>query len=62
MLQFSLCQNRVLCLEELGSGLYQTSFLPPSAGQWRTLLSVPLVNALGVVEGVLICASVRLLS
>ncbi|RBH52969.1 MULTISPECIES: sigma 54-interacting transcriptional regulator [Pseudomonas] len=61
LLQFSLCQNRVLCLEELGSGLYQTSFLPPSAGQWRTLLSVPLVNALGVVEGVLICASLRLL-
>lgn len=59
LLQFSLCQNRVLCLDSLGDGVYQTGFLPPSSGQWRALLCVPLSNSQRVVEGLLICASLK---
>jgi len=59
LLQFSLCQNRVLCLDSLGDGVYQTTFLPACAGQWRALLCVPLSNDQGVVEGLLVCASLQ---
>ncbi|EIK93170.1 Fis family transcriptional regulator [Pseudomonas sp. M47T1] len=59
LLQFSLCQNRVLCLDSLGDGVYQTAFLPAAGGQWRALLCVPLCNEQGVVEGLLICASLK---
>lgn len=59
LLQFSLCQNRVLCLDALGEGIYKTTFLPAVNDAWRSLLCVPLGNAEGAVEGLLICASFR---
>ncbi len=61
LLQFSLCQNRVLCLDSLGDGLYSSSFLPASGDTWRSLLCVPLNTASGEVGGLLICASPRAL-
>jgi sigma-54-dependent transcriptional regulator len=61
LLQFSLCQNRVLCLDSLDDGLYSSNFLPASGDAWRSLLCVPLNNAAGEVGGLLICASPRAL-
>ena len=57
LLQFALCQNRAVCLGELSSSLHETSFLPPRASPWQSLLCVPLVNHKQAVEGVLLCAS-----
>lgn len=57
LLQFALCQNRAVCLGELSSSLHETSFLPPMATPWQSLLCVPLVNHKHAVEGVLLCAS-----
>lgn len=59
LLEFCLCQNRVISLDTLTEGLYQTGFLPDNTDAWRTLLGVPLCNREGVVEGLLICASVQ---
>ena len=59
LLQFALCQNRVVCLEELGGSLHETSFLPPSTTQWQSLLCVPLINQQKAVQGLLVCASRR---
>ncbi len=59
LLQFSLCQNRVVCLSGLSSGLYETSFLPSQAQPWESLLCLPLVNEQGAVKGILLCASAR---
>jgi len=57
LLQFALCQNRVLCLAELSGSLHETSFLPTLATPWQSLLCVPLVNRQKAVEGLLLCAS-----
>ena len=57
LLQFSLCQNRAVSVESLGSGLYPTDFLPACARGWDSLLCVPLVGESDVVEGLLVCAS-----
>ncbi|KAF0864224.1 sigma-54-dependent Fis family transcriptional regulator [Pseudomonas sp. LD120] len=57
LLQFALCQNRVLYLADLGSGLYQTDFLPDAGDPWHSLLCVPLTSTLGAVQGLLLCAS-----
>ncbi|WPN45371.1 sigma-54 interaction domain-containing protein [Pseudomonas sp. P8_241] len=59
LLQFSLCQNRVVSLEGLSSSLHETSFMPPQASPWQSLLCVPLVNQLKAVKGLLLCASHR---
>ncbi|MBK5353411.1 sigma 54-interacting transcriptional regulator [Pseudomonas sp. TH41] len=59
LLQFALCQNRVVCLSELSGSLHETSFLPPQATPWQSLLCVPLVNQQKAVEGLLVCASRR---
>lgn len=59
LLQFALCQNRVVSLGELSVSLYETSFLPPQATPWQSLLCVPLVNHQKSVEGLLLCASRR---
>ncbi len=59
LLQFALCQNRVVSLGELSGSLHETSFLPPQATPWRSLLCVPLVNQQKSVEGLLVCASRR---
>ena len=56
LLQFALCQNRVLCLNALSSSLHETSFLPAGVA-WQSLLCVPLVNQKQSVAGVLLCAS-----
>ena len=37
LLQFALCQNRVLCLNALSSSLHETSFLPAGVA-WQSLL------------------------
>ena len=59
LLQFALCQNRVVCLDDLGGSLHETSFLPASFAAWQSLLCVPLVNGQKAVEGLLLCASRR---
>ncbi|MFS2159548.1 sigma-54 interaction domain-containing protein [Pseudomonas sp. Pseusp122] len=57
LLQFVLCQNRVVCLEGLSASLHETTFLPPLALAWQSLLIVPIVNQQKAVEGLLLCAS-----
>ncbi|PNY78761.1 sigma-54 interaction domain-containing protein [Pseudomonas fluorescens] len=57
LLQFVLCQNRVICLSGLSGSLHETSFLPGQVKPWESLLCLPLVNRLEAVEGVLLCAS-----
>ncbi|KAF1019343.1 MAG: Transcriptional regulatory protein ZraR [Pseudomonas sp.] len=59
LLQFVLCQNRVMSLGGLSGSLHETSFLPSQAKAWESLLCVPLVNRQDAVEGVLLCASHR---
>lgn len=57
LLQFVLCQNRVICLGELSGSLHETSFLPRRIKPWESLLCVPLVDRQQAVEGVMLCAS-----
>ncbi|TVT86344.1 sigma-54-dependent Fis family transcriptional regulator [Pseudomonas sp. H3(2019)] len=57
LLQFSLCQNRVLSLTGLSGSLHETSFLPEQAVPWQSLLCVPLLNPQKSVVGLLLCAS-----
>ncbi|WP_339429202.1 sigma 54-interacting transcriptional regulator [Pseudomonas taetrolens] len=57
LLQFAVCQNRVITLCDLDSSLYDTDFLPRHGEPWRSLLCVPLVGAQQTVEGVLLAAS-----
>ena len=59
LLQFALCQNRVVSLSELSDSLHESGFLPPQATPWQSLLCVPLINPLKAVEGLLVCASRR---
>lgn len=57
LLQFSLCQNRVVCLDALSDSVHETGFLPPRATPWQSLLCVPLGNPQDGVGGLLLCAS-----
>ena len=57
LLQFALCQSRVVCIGQLSASLHETSFLPNQARPWQTLLCVPLVSQHKSVEGLLLCAS-----
>ena len=57
LLQFSLCQNRVISLNGLSGSLYETSFLPNHSEPWESLLCVPMINRHGAVDGLLLCAS-----
>ncbi|QZI73099.1 sigma 54-interacting transcriptional regulator [Pseudomonas protegens] len=59
LLQFALCQNRVVSLVGLNHSLHDTSFLPVHGAAWQSLLCVPLVNARKAVEGLLLCASAQ---
>lgn len=59
LLQFALCQNRVVCLCNLSGSLHETRFLPPMADSWQSLLCVPLINHRKAVAGLLLCASSR---
>ena len=57
LLQFALCQNRVVSIDALSDSVYETSFLPPASSRWQSLLCVPLTNPQKAVEGLLVCAS-----
>lgn len=57
LLQFSLGQNRVVCLGALSDSVHETRFLPARATPWQSLLCVPLVDPQGSVAGLLLCAS-----
>ncbi|MVV47865.1 sigma-54-dependent Fis family transcriptional regulator [Pseudomonas sp. PB120] len=57
LLQFALCQNRVVSLGKLNGSLHETGFLPPQVAPWQSLLCVPLVNRRKAAEGLLVCAS-----
>ncbi|MGA3682599.1 sigma-54 interaction domain-containing protein [Pseudomonas graminis] len=59
LLQFALCQNRVVCLADLPGSLHETSFLPPRAVPWQSLLCVPIISDQQAAEGLLVCASSR---
>ncbi|MBB4866927.1 sigma-54-dependent transcriptional regulator [Pseudomonas nitritireducens] len=56
LLQYSLCQNRVLSLAELNDSLHDTSFLPACNTPWRALLCLPLLDSRQAVQGLLLCA------
>lgn len=58
LLQFALCQNRVVCLSDLNTRLHEISFLPPGV-VWNSLLCIPLLNQKQTVEGLLVCATQR---
>lgn len=57
LLQFAVCQNRVVSADDLSDGLYDIGFLPSQGLPWRALLCVPLLNAQQSVAGVLLVAS-----
>ncbi len=57
LLQYCLCQNRVLSLAELDSSLQHTGFLPDATQPWRSLLCLPLLDERKRVSGLLLCAS-----
>ncbi|MFC2971296.1 sigma 54-interacting transcriptional regulator [Azotobacter bryophylli] len=59
LLQYCLCQNRVLSLSELDGSLHQTGFLPGGARSWRSLLCLPLSDAGARIRGLLLCASAQ---
>ncbi len=57
LLQFSLCQNRVVAMQLMDDNRYDVHFLPQSVNPWRSVLSVPLRLADKRVVGVLLCVS-----
>ena len=57
LLQYCLCQNRTLALDELDASLHATGFLPASLRPWRSLLCLPLPDTQGQVAGLLVSAS-----
>ena len=59
LLQYCLCQNRVLSLSELDASLHQTGFLPGNGQPWRSLLCLPLADAQSRIRGLLLCASTQ---
>ncbi|MGB4074350.1 sigma-54 interaction domain-containing protein [Pseudomonas sp.] len=59
LLQYCLCQNQLLSLNELDSSLHQTGFLPDASPAWRSLLCQPLLDEQKRVCGLLLIASQR---
>ena len=57
LLQYCLCQNQVLSLDELDSSLHQIGFLPDASQSWRSLLCLPLLDEQKRVNGLLLIAS-----
>ncbi|KAF2407064.1 DNA-binding protein Fis [Pseudomonas antarctica] len=57
LLHYVINQRRMLSLDDVESGLYDTAFLPLTQTPWRSLLAVPLFNRSQQVTGVLLCAS-----
>ena len=60
LLQFALCQNRVVYVADLSGGLYDTGFLPEGTRPWCSLLCVPLLDKKQAVQGLLLCTSHQL--
>ncbi|WP_409289124.1 sigma 54-interacting transcriptional regulator [Pseudomonas sp. KCJK8927] len=57
LMQFALCQNRMVSIAELSASMFDTSFLPAQATPWQALLAVPLVTPQQRVVGVLLCVA-----
>ncbi|MBM3108110.1 sigma 54-interacting transcriptional regulator [Pseudomonas sp. V1] len=57
LLQFALCQNRVVSIVGLSDSVHETSFLPAKGKPWQSFLCVPLLNRQKTVGGLLLCAS-----
>ncbi|MBD1588077.1 sigma 54-interacting transcriptional regulator [Pseudomonas typographi] len=57
LLQYCLCQNQPLAIDELNSTLYSTACLPDTSRAWRSLLCLPLHNAQGQTQGLLLVAT-----
>jgi sigma-54 dependent transcriptional regulator len=57
LLQYALCQNKVVSLSDLNASVHESGFLPASARPWQSLLCVPLLDQANAVSGVLVCAS-----
>jgi sigma-54-dependent transcriptional regulator len=57
LLQYCLCQNQVLSLDELDANLHQIGFLPDAGQPWRSLLCLPLLDEQKRVNGLLLLAS-----
>lgn len=58
LLQYCLFQNRPLALTELHPSLHAVDFLP-AGYTWKSLLCLPLADAQGSVQGVMVCATHR---
>ncbi|MGU9824277.1 sigma-54 interaction domain-containing protein [Pseudomonas sp. LF090] len=59
LLHYVLRKRCCLSLDDVGSSLYDSGFLPATHAPWRALLCVPLFNRTNAVTGVLLCASWR---
>src|SRR3990167_8696182 len=59
LLQYCLCQNQTLSLNELDRNMHQTGFLPEAQQPWRSLLCQPLLDEQKGVTGLLLIASQR---
>ncbi len=57
LLEFALSQDRPVSANEMGPGLYDTSFLPSRPSGWNSLLCVRLTTTDNVTAGLLVCAS-----
>jgi len=57
LLQYCLCQNQVLCIDELDSGLHNIACLPEGSRAWRSLLCLPLHDGVARTRGLLLVAS-----
>ncbi len=57
LLQYCLCQNQVLCIDELDSALHSIACLPEAGHAWRSLLCLPLHDGAGHTRGLLLVAS-----
>ncbi|MFO7705294.1 MAG: hypothetical protein R6V43_09190 [Halopseudomonas sp.] len=57
LLQYCLCQNRPLVMNNLDANLHSTAFLPASAEPWRNVLCLPLTDDQQHVRGLLVTAS-----
>jgi sigma-54-dependent transcriptional regulator len=57
LLQYCLCQNQVLSLDELDGNLHQIGFLPEAGEPWRSLLCLPLLDEQKQVNGLRLIAS-----
>jgi sigma-54-dependent transcriptional regulator len=59
LLQYCLCQNRVLFLNELDSRLHNIGFLPDGPHAWHSLVCLPLQDQHKRIIGLLLLASAR---